>query len=253
MKFKNILAFCDSREQVDSKSLADALSRLTTFDGTGRARFTLCDTEAIVGDERRRDQSGSDKLSRLVAFAESMASNIPVDVEMLAGAVPVSIAALVLERDFDLVVLATNPAQRASAGLTPQQLHVIRDCPVPVWAMDANWPGRYENIIAAVDVNDPMALPLVRAARSFALAHNARLHLMHAWPSSQLVDGEQAGDARSERARTLLARAQELDQLRERQFADSNGEERLAIDIDTLMAAGDPAEMVLRAVNDLRA
>lgn len=253
MKFGNILVFCDSREQLAGPTLADALLRLTTFEGPGRARFTLCDTAAIAGGERRREHPDGDKLSRLVAFAETMSSNVPVDVEMLTGSVPVSIAALVLERAFDLVVLAANPAQRASAGLTPQQLHVIRDCPVPVWAMDANWPGRYENIIAAVDVDDALALPLVRTARAFALAHKARLHLVHAWSSPQLVDDLQSGEAQPVRAQTLLTRAGQLDQLRERQFADTSDEETLAIHIDTLMAAGDPADTVLRAVNDVRA
>ena len=136
--------------------------------------------QAII-DERR------EQLEHLVALARK---KMNMDTRVFYGIPYLEITRKVLRDGHDLVV---KPAYN-SGGLKTRlfggtDLHLLRKCPVPVWLMKMTATGKFQKVLAAVDINheetqetqDALSLKILELASSLALAEFGELHIVHAW------------------------------------------------------------------------
>ena len=196
-RFKNILFV---KEQADA--CETALERAVTLAQDNQASLTVIDVvepmptgfsaipkgytsktlrQAII-DERQ------DQLTHLVAFARK---KMKLDSHVLYGIPYLEVTRKVLRDGHDLVI---KPAYN-SGGLKTRlfggtDLHLLRKCPVPVWLMKMTQSGKFQKILATVDINeaedkeenqDALSLKILELSSSLALAEFGELHIAHAW------------------------------------------------------------------------
>ena len=136
---------------------------------------------AII-DERREN------LEQLVASARAQ---VDVETQVLSGIPYLEVIRKVLRDGHDLVV---KPAYN-NGGLKARlfgglDLHLLRKCPVPVWLMKLPKSGKYQRILAAVDIGhddddkalgDVLSLKILELGSTLALTEFSEFHIVHAW------------------------------------------------------------------------
>jgi nucleotide-binding universal stress UspA family protein len=171
------------------------------------------------------------RLEQLQALMEPYSqSDIPIDIQVVAGTSFIELIRAVQRHDFDLLIKAPHPP----TGLTQRllygsfDLHLLRKCPCPVWIDRPESAHPYRNILAAVDSSDLANLELNRLimdlASSLAAKESAKLHVLHAWQ----MTGEST--LRSGRARISAAEVEKL-------LAETQQSHRQRLD-DLLVAYG---------------
>lgn len=96
----------------------------------------------------------------------------------------------VLHNDRDLVMKAAEEGGGLTARLFGStDMHLLRNCPCPVWLMRSVKPGHLRKILAAVDLDPPggkaaedtLNRQILEMAISLALSEFAELHIVHVW------------------------------------------------------------------------
>ncbi len=92
----------------------------------------------------------------------------------------------VMRRDVDLVLVGAAPGSRGGAELDSEVLHLLRDCPCPVW-IDRGRGAPVQRILVSVDLEPAEeSLPsssasLMRLGLAVAESEKASLHVVHCW------------------------------------------------------------------------
>lgn len=114
---------------------------------------------------------------------------VPATVTVRVGRPYLEIIRQVLEYGHDLVIKnseVTGVLQRKLFGST--DMNLMRQCPCPVWIINADKHPQYRRILAAVDLDaddggtkDALNREILEAATALALAEFSELHVVHAW------------------------------------------------------------------------
>jgi len=131
-------------------------------------------------------QEAADRLGTLLKSI--VPKGIQVNKKVVAGKPFLEIIRSVLQHGHDLVIV--TPRSRVGFGslfLGSTTRHLMRKCPVPVWAVKQTKKRRYRRILAAVDPSPfhsdqiELSRKIMELAISLAESEGAELHVVHCW------------------------------------------------------------------------
>ena len=131
----------------------------------------------------------SDKYERIRKLLRRVdIGGLDVKTAVIAGKPYVEISNQVKKHGHDLVLksVANRPASR-SRSITRDDRDLLRNCPCPVWLVNALSKTNNGCIVAAIDkpeeggTDDVLNRHILEVARSIALAEFRELHIVHAW------------------------------------------------------------------------
>ena len=203
-RFKNILYVAD-QPGPESPSFSRAVE-LAQFN---HARLTVMDVvEPMDWSEAIAARFGADltailhdrRLSELEAMtARCSDEGNMIHTKVAVGTPFLEVIRAVLRNGFDLVIKnAEAPRGFAHKPFGPNDQHLIRKCPCPVWIDRADRPRPYRRILAAVDPLSDVGTRLDRVimdlATSFVAWEGAEVHVVHAWwlPGESVLGGGRA-------------------------------------------------------------
>ena len=132
-------------------------------------------------------QEAEKRLSRLAdtAYHEGVPQ---VNTFAVSGTPFLEIIREVIREEHDLVIVsAEGGSVMKNVFFGSTATHLLRKCPCPVWVIKPGQQVPYGRILAAVDpVNaseeaEELNFKIMDLATSLAMAHDAHLHVMHAW------------------------------------------------------------------------
>jgi len=162
-------------------TVIDVVEHLPTGFSAIANGFTSDDLRQAIIDERR------EQLEHLVAFARK---KMVIETEVYYGIPYIEVTRKVLRDGHDLVVKpAYNSGGLKSRLFGGTDMHLLRKCPVPVWLMKIPKSGKFQRILAAVDIGhdensaqrDALSLKIVELSSSLAFTEFGELHIVHAW------------------------------------------------------------------------
>lgn len=149
-----------------------------------------------------RDKNGSLHPDSLVDSQQQLLESLiapyrgRVDVEckVIVGIGFLEIVREVLRNDRDLVVKSIVPPTWLNRLLTGDDVHLLRECPCPVWLLHPHGTRTFKRVLAAVDVDKWYPLrelttrerlneDVIEMAASLALQQSAEMHIAYAWQS----------------------------------------------------------------------
>lgn len=135
-------------------------------------------------------QERQEQLEQLVA---SVCKQMDVDTKVVSGIPYLEIIRNVLRDGHDLVIkpvcISGGLKTRLFGGV---DLHLLRKCPVPVWLMKIPKSGKFQRILAAVDIGhdednargDALSLRILELGSALALTEFGEFHIVHAWDAA---------------------------------------------------------------------
>jgi len=175
---KRVLALADSNQADLAVLLVEETPRLGILD------------ELFSRDEidQRLHQQQLDKLN--VLFAPYGDYHV-LPVQVRFGKPFIEIIRTVLADHHDLVIKAATSGGVGDRFFVSQDMHLLRECPCPVWLMRANEKPNYSKILAALDFDPWHPNPedeqlngqIMELGSAVALADFAELNFVHVWDS----------------------------------------------------------------------
>ncbi len=229
-RFKNILAIHNQAHGAGAM-----LRRATALARKNGARLTVADitqgldffgTTIGVQPELVASRVAVERGQYLRRWiASTRHEGVDVRYAPLAGTPFRAIIQAVLHEDHDLVILkAEDESTLKKAFFGSTAMHLIRECPCPVWVMKPG--GKYSRILAAVDPqisgekNDALNTLILDLATSLARSDQSELHVVHAWEmgdpgreTGQSGTARLVGKNRAERGVDALLGRYELEEL----------------------------------------
>ncbi|MGR8919461.1 MAG: universal stress protein [Gammaproteobacteria bacterium] len=265
MTFNRILVLVDTRALFARAQTSRSLDRITRLAMEHGASLTLCD----VVESPPADAAGSALAERLHQLrldfardglervAEPIRDLLPVSIEVWTGTPFLVVTQKVLRDRYDLVVHVTASAE-PQEGLGPDDMHLARKCPCPVWVMDTRRDRSYRHIAVAVDRDifantrhaSTFALQLSQTALMIGRLENARVTIVHAWQpfAADLLEDPRVAlsDAEVEHyvGEQELNHARWLDAL-EQAVKEAGGGSSGAVPIGSVLLSGSPVEAVV--------
>jgi len=197
-RFKHILAVVDPTQGADT-----VLQRAVSLAQNNQASLTaVCvaprmtlgmgmpDGGPISADlQRAATTEARQQLEEVVA---PFRAQVGIQTSVLVGTAFLEIIREVLRNAHDLVIKSPEDPDWFDRVFGSDDMHLLRECPCPVWLVKSAQAPSYRRILAAVDVSldHPAAelvtrgqlnLQILEMALSLALADFAELHVAHAW------------------------------------------------------------------------
>ena len=147
------------------------------------------------------------------------AEQIPVKTQLLHGCPADELTREVIRTGHNLLVKTAqgngNQKERAFFGTTA--IHLMRQCPCPVWVVDPNDDGRITRILAAIDVNTDdreygeLNKQVLKTAVYFSEQEQAELLILNAWQpfGPGRISSHMPQDAKEEYIKTFHAEAEQ--------------------------------------------
>ncbi|MEN8189721.1 MAG: universal stress protein [Thermodesulfobacteriota bacterium] len=195
-RFKNIVVIADGHKH-DSHALKRALNlaehnqaRLTLLDVIPHLHgnlllppkgYSVNELEKMIIKNRKED------LDRII---RELNPGIWINSEVVMGEGFHEIIRSVQEQGFDLVMKSVVPEDRlVSFFFGSTDMHLLRQCPCPVWMIKTENKKNYKRILTAIDISpghdesvqEVLNLQLLEMAASLALSEFCELHIIHAW------------------------------------------------------------------------
>ena len=197
-RFKNILVVADEVTRDDNlitaiKSAADlAEDKQTRLKVVGTLEELPSDADdlyKIVPRPKLRDmliEHRTAELDELVAPLRE--AGIQVATKVLVGVPHVEIIREVLRDQHDLLIKpASGNGSLKTAFFGSTDMHLIRECPCPVWVAKPTKTKKYARILAALDhvpgdeENRRLNEKILEISNSLAGSEDSELHIVHAW------------------------------------------------------------------------
>lgn len=140
--------------------------------------------------------------NRLQTLVSPYSQKIDMKTKVLTGILFLEVIYEILRNGHDLVFKTTDSGELLNRVFGSDDMHLLRKCPCPVWLVKPESPKAYQNILAAVDVDDDhpseelhtrhlLNQHILQMASSLALSECADLHIVHAWQA--LLEGALRG------------------------------------------------------------
>jgi universal stress protein E len=260
-RFKNILVYAGV-EQPET-----AVSRATKLALENKARLTLMDvvkplpralgmmTEVAKPDELEKLVASDHRRKLLDMAADFSDSGISPDVVVAIGDPATEITRQVVNNDHDLVVKMADGYSAAGSLFGSIAKSLLRLCPCPVWILKPEIHGKFDQVLAAIDVESEdkshadLNRNILELAYSIALRDHAQLHVVAAWQlwmedSMRRHAGANALDSIRRDHEVKVHRA--LDELLQTPFADAH-------DIRVHLQHGSPASVIRSVADEIEA
>jgi len=215
-RFKNILLIADGecwRETAFQKAFS--LAQHNQADLTLIHFVDFPQASGLLGDapyKKLKNAFIEERESDLDGVIRQAAKGINITRKIIEGSMFPGIIMEVLRHRYDLVIkCAEENSSLYERVFGSSDMHLLRKCPCPVWIMKTGDKGRYQRILAAVDVereedkkSSGLNRQILELASSLALSEFAELHIVHAWtawgegllntPRFSAVDDEEVAD-----------------------------------------------------------
>jgi len=181
-RFRKILTVYDNSIGCD-----DAFGQAVALARANSAHLTVTTvlperetTPGIIHETEKR-------LSRLAATAHH--EGVPTVNSIAVSGTPfLEVIRQVLREEYDLVIVsAEGGSVMRNVFFGSLATHLMRKCPCPVWVIKPAQEVPYARILASIDPycaseeTEELNFKIMDLATSLAIAHNAHLHVMHAW------------------------------------------------------------------------
>lgn len=128
----------------------------------------------------------------LVSAVAAFSKQLAIDVKVLVGVPYLEVIREVLASEQDLVIKVPEDPDWLDRLFGSDDMHLLRQCPCPVWMIKYTAPSSYQRVLAAVDIGDAdpvtghgsqdvMNRQIIELASLLALPNLAELHVVHAW------------------------------------------------------------------------
>ena len=115
--------------------------------------------------------------------------HIDVDIEVMIGRRFIEVIRAVLREGHDLVMKPAEDPSWFDRLFGSDDMHLLRECPCPLWLLKPDEKPNYSCILAAVDLDpyetdsedERLSRQILELAASLALSDFAELHLVHVW------------------------------------------------------------------------
>lgn len=196
-RFKNILYVNDSTDDQ-----AWAIARAVCLAENKQADLTVVDVIPIEvvtagiglppGGPISTDLKAAvvaDHHDRLEALVKPYQQRLSIRLDVLVGNTALEVIRAVLKNAYDLVIKPAENPSWLERLFGKNDMHLLRQCPCPVWLMKPREKANYNTILAAVDF-DPLGplgtdrdlnREILELAGLLAMSNFASLHLAHAW------------------------------------------------------------------------
>jgi len=222
-RFKNILFIAD-RPGSESKAFRNALALAAAND----AALTVMDVvEPMVWSADNQARFGADlstilrdrRLDELAIMTNPHCNDkLMIRTQVAIGTPFLEIIRATLRNHFDLVIKSAEKSQGLlTSALGPNDQHLLRKCPCPVWIDREETTHPYRKILAAVDPlgDEDRALSRMIMDLALSIEPEAEIHVVNAWR----LPGESS--LRNGRARLPYGKLQEMLSEQERMHADA--------------------------------
>ncbi len=216
-RFKNILLIADGgcwRETAFQKALS--LAQHNQADLTLIHTVDFPQVSGLLGDtpyKKLKNALIEERENDLDGVIRQAAKGMNITRKIIEGSMFPGIIREVQRQKYDLVIKCAEENSGLYAKVFgSSDMHLLRKCPCPVWIMKTGDKGRYQRILAAVDVerieeneqSSGLNRQILELASSLALSEFAELHIVHAWtawgesllntPRFSLADDEEVTD-----------------------------------------------------------
>jgi len=207
-RFKNIL-FVHDHPGKESKSFRNALE----LANSNNASLTVMDVlEPMVWSAANQARFGTDlstilrdrRLDELAAMTNTHCNDhLMIRTHVTIGTPFLEIIRATLRNNFDLVIKSAEKNQGLlSATLGPNDQHLIRKCPCPVWIDRDDSAHPYRKVLAAVDPlgDQDKGLSRMILDLAFSIQPDSEVHIAHAWqlPGESTLRHSRTGMSRSQ-------------------------------------------------------
>ncbi len=128
----------------------------------------------------------------LTSAAAAFSNQLAIDAKVLFGVPYLEVIKEVLASEQDLVIKEPEDPDWLDRLFGSDDMHLLRQCPCPVWMIKSTAPNSYRRVLAAVDFGDadPVAgrgsqdeinHQIIELASSLSLPNLAELHVVHTW------------------------------------------------------------------------
>jgi universal stress protein E len=203
-RFKNILVVADGADKQNT-----AFERAAGLALRNRARLTVaCLVESLpeadAGNPERRcaDLHGiriqemmvqEDLRGLETLIAPLRDAGVEVQTRILRGTPFLEIIREVMRSDHDLVMIRADGESGLTGALFGStSIHLMRQCPCPVWVIKPAHGKFYARILAGVDPHptdrelNALNLKIIELAAALARAEQSELYVVHAWNASKM-------------------------------------------------------------------
>jgi len=155
---------------------------------------------SAFGDTTHADQALLDGRAHALEHLAQKAreKGLKVTTRVRPGAAHVELVREAEDSKADIVAVL-EPARSGLRGLSDTAMHLIRECPSPVWVIRSPLKRNGRRVMAAVDLGprgDAANRPnrrILEVAASFARAEGASLHVFHAWSRRSTASLDETG------------------------------------------------------------
>lgn len=184
-RFKNIL-FVNEAGTANSATPAAVVDLARA----NQARLTLCDVlqpmpRTFVNLAEKMRSLREEQLHSLLAGLDT--DDIETNILMLEGSPFLEVIRLVRRGGYDLVIKNAEISGITDNSFGANDMHLMRKCPAPLWIARSDNFGRYQSIVAAVDIdpavpeNEELNKLILDLSTALALENDCVLHIVHAW------------------------------------------------------------------------
>lgn len=143
-----------------------------------------------LSTEYFRDKLVTQHQQQLQALVSSLEQSIEIRTKILIGTRFLEIIREVLRNEHDLVIKTTESEKLLDRLFGSDDMHLLRKCPCPVWLIKPQSHGKYQRILAAVDIDylpeelntrHQLNVQVLEMASSLALSERTKLDIVSAW------------------------------------------------------------------------
>lgn len=195
-RFKNILYLLNQ----DTDRAPESLRRAAHLAEQNQAQLTLLlvpppFSSSVFGRKPAENKAEveqqilAQEKARLEEMLGALESEFVTGAVVKTGKKYVEAIRLVQSTPFDLVIKEAEPVGWLDRFLGSEDMHLLRNCPCPVWLMKPDEKPDYKTVIAAVDFdgdgektcNDELNRLIMELSSSLSIAESASLHLVNAY------------------------------------------------------------------------
>lgn len=183
-QFKNILYVIEP-----TADQAPAVARAVSLAKKNQAKLTIIEVIPPVADDYYQVNTITPHMQALESLIAPYQNRLKIQIKVEVGITFLEVIRAVLRDGHDLLIKAAENPDFLKRLFGSDDMHLLRQCPCPVWLMKPLEKSNYASILAAVDfdtlkstaIEQALNQKILELASALALSDSASLHVVHAW------------------------------------------------------------------------
>lgn len=183
-QFKNILYVIEP-----TADQAPAVARAVSLAKKNQAKLAVMEVIPPVADDYYQVDTITPHMQALESLIAPYQNRLKIQIKVEVGTTFLEVIRAVLRDGHDLLIKAAENPDFLKRLFGSDDMHLLRQCPCPVWLMKPSEKSNYASILAAVDfdplkstaIEQTLNQKILELAGALALSDSASLHVVHAW------------------------------------------------------------------------